>query len=443
MGNRQARYKLRKRQEDVDRALRALIDRAYHEVPHVHQRLGHAGLHPSQIAGVADLPRIPVIARRDLMSAGEEGFLRRSCERERLVVRHTTGTTGEPLAVYLSRTENLFRRLSLLDTFRRYTRLPVPLTLVDVGPESKDNATDPVHRIGPIQIVRLFRAMPLGAQIEQLRKHPPTILEGRPSTLWLLAKAYQEQGLTAPRPRHIFSYAEMLYPPVRTLLEETFGAPVADLYNSEEIGNIAWQCPKDPEIMHPNTSTCWLEAVNDDGKTVPEGTIGRLVVTNLYNHTMPFIRYEMGDRGALLPSETCACGFVGPRMRLTEGRDENFFVLPDGRRVTPRLAFDAVNAGFPHDDPSWSMIRAIRVFQIVQTQVDEIMVRVVPGPSYDEKIWALVHRRVQTLHPDLRLRVELVDDLTPPAGRKFQQVLGMLDTPWNRIRNAASTAAHE
>ena len=431
------RFKPRKGVTDVNRAVRSILISAYREVPYYHDLMLRVGLHPSQISGTEDLPRLPITSRKELMAAGERSFLRRSCDRNRLVVRHTTGTTGEPIAVYMSWLENMFRRLTLLDAFRRYVRLRPPLTLVDVGPERKDRSTQPVHHAGPIKIVRLFRTMPLDEQIETLQQITPMVIEGRPSSLWQLTGALRDRGIRPPRPRLIISYAEMLYPHVRKLLEKTFECRVADFYNCEEIGNVACQCPENPDLMHPNPATGWLETVDEKGNPVSYGQVGRLVITNLYNRTMPFIRYDLGDRGALLPPGLCSCGFHGPAMRLTEGRDENFFVLPDGRQITPRLAFDVVNAAFPHNDPTWKHIEAIRVFQIIQTKPDLIVVKVVPGPAYSESLWPKVRESVRQLHPSMRLEIEIVEGLTPAPGKKFHQVLGNLETPWNRTRDPA------
>jgi hypothetical protein len=117
-------------------------------------------------------------------------------------------------------------------------------------------------------------------------------------------------------------------------------------------------------------------------------------------------------------------------MRLTEGRNENFIVLPDGREITPRLMFEVVNSAFPHDMPGWSMIEAIRTFQIIREANDLIVVKVVPGPAYSESLWHAVEKNISTLHPAMRLEVVIVEDLKPAPGKKFHQVLGKLNTRW-------------
>ena len=431
-----ARLRLRKRSADVDAALRALLASSWRGVAFYRDLWERAGVRPDSVRTVSDLKRLPITYRGDLTACETKRILHTSHRRRSLVTRHTTGTTGEPVSVTLSPAENLFRRLTLLDAFHRYIRFRLPLSLIDVGPERKDRATRSEQWIGPVRIVRVFRDMSPDEQVDRLLQAGSGILEGRPTPLWELARALRDRGVRPPRPRQIVSYAEMLYPHVRGLLEETFDAPVADLYNCEEVGNVAWECPDHPGTMHPNPATCWLEVVDPNDRPLPYGQTGRILVTNLYNHTMPFIRYETGDLGAILEPAHCSCGFHGPRMRLAEGRDEDFFVLPDGREITPRLAYDAVNAALPHNDPDWRHVDAMRAFQIIQEATDLVTVKVVPGPSYSADLWPPVQDHLRTLHPSMRLTVDLVEDLDVGPGEKFHQVVSRLDSRWARERHA-------
>ena len=90
---------------------------------------------------------------------------------------------------------------------------------------------------------------------------------------------------------------EVLDEQTRSLLAKAFAGKIVDYYNAEEIGNVAYECPDDHEKMHVNTGSCILEILNDQGVSKGLGEEGRIVVTNLFNHTMPFIRYDLGDRG--------------------------------------------------------------------------------------------------------------------------------------------------
>lgn len=429
------RFLLRKNKNDVDRAIRYIISHAYTKVPFYRHAYNKAEVNPADIRKAENLIHLPVTRRLDMMVAGPAEYISHGLSYKNLVVRHTTGTTGTPITVYKNKLEELFRKITIIDAYRRNTPLTIPMTLVNVGPERKDGSTKIFEKIGPITIVKLFRDIPMEEQVSILMSVKPTIMGGRPSVYWDLANALREKGIVPPSPRLITGGAEVLFPHVRKLLEDVFRCRVADYYNCEEGGNLAWECPANPELMHPNTATVWIESVNQQGFSVPYGKEGNLIITNLYNYSMPFIRYETGDRGILLEPGKCTCGFDGPVMRLTEGRNENYIVLPDGREISPRIMFNVVNTGFPHDKKDWNMIDALHIFQIIQESSDLIEIKVVPGPAYSDSLWRTVEDNIKKLHPAMRLKVTIVDDLRPEPGKKFHQVLGKLSSRWKCERN--------
>ena len=429
------RLKLRKSAGDVDRAVRFMIRHAARHVPFYRDAWHLAGVRPSEIRGAADLPRLPLTAREDLLLSGAARFLHGDAGHRRLVSQHTTGTTGTPVVVHMSRVEARFRTLTLLDSFRRNAKLALPMTIVDVGPQQKDRATRPVLRAGLVTVVRLFSSTPLEEQIDILQRHRPTLIEGRPSTLWALAKGLQVQGIRPHRPKLLVSFAEVLFPHVRTLLGEVFDCRVVDYYNCEEVGNLAWECPLHPDTMHVNTSTAWVEVVGANGEPLPYGAIGEVVVTNLYNATMPFVRYALRDRASLLEPALCACGYEGPSMRLLEGRDEDFFVLPDGREISPRAVYAILNGALPVGGIGGVLARSLLGLQIVQESSDLVVVRVIPGPEYAESIWAQFEHDLLGLCPSLRVQVRCVDSLeSGTPGTKFRSILSCVHGPWQALR---------
>ncbi len=425
------RFKLRKRAGDVDRAVRWIVRHANDHIPFYARTFARAGVQIDAIRGAADLPGLPVVRRDDLLTAGTQGFLRAGADVRALVCKHTTGTTGTPVSVYMTRTEALFRTLSLLDAYRRNVRIPPAFTLVDVGPERKDHATRSTQRVGPVRIVRLFRSLPVAEHVALLRRTRPTLIEGRPSMLWQVARALEAEGVTAIRPCLVISYAEVLYPHVREVLERVFSCRVVDYYNCEEAGNLAWECPDRPGIMHPNPATVCLEVVGPDGRAARCGVEGSVVITNLFNATMPFVRYAMGDRAMLVEPDHCSCGFRGAAMRLVGGRDEDFFVMPDGREISPRVIYDVVNTALPSGGIGDVLAQAIRTFQIVQEECDRIVVRVVPGPQYSDDLWRKLPDSIRALHPAVRVEVTRVDALESESGGKFRQVTSRVRSSWH------------
>jgi phenylacetate-CoA ligase len=80
--------------------------------------------------------------------------------------------------------------------------------------------------------------------------------------------------------------------------------------------------------------TQYIEILNDEGQAVKPGEEGRVIVTALYNHAMPFIRYELGDRVLLKSSKK------GPYQVIERivGRTNDIAILPSGKK-SPGLTF--------------------------------------------------------------------------------------------------------
>ncbi len=253
--------------------------------------------------------------------------------------------------------------------------------IVDVGVEQGKTGTDIAQWLRLVRVERIFREDSITEQVLHMSSTSPGLIEGRPSSLWALALEARLQGISLPKPQLVASFGEALYPHVRQLLEELFGCCVADFYNCEEVGNVAWECPCHPDQMHVNPATTVLEVVDDDGKPVSRGQVGRVILTNLYNCTMPFIRYDIRDRAEILSAGNCDCGFSGQSIRLIEGRDEDFFLLPDGRQVSPRKAYEAIAAVLPFKDLGNDLFLAIHGFQIIQEAPDFVTVNVIAGPT--------------------------------------------------------------
>jgi phenylacetate-CoA ligase len=157
-------------------------------------------------------------------------------------------------------------------------------------------------------------------------------------------------------PRRILTMAEPLLPETRKAAEETWHAPVANMWGTSEAGVTAIGCFKGTG-MHLTDDLVIVEAVDADGDPVPAGVRSHKVyVTNLFNHLMPLIRYEISDEIALL-EEPCACRSVHQRIADIEGRNDDTFVYSDGVSVHPHL-FRSILAREP----------AISEYQVQQTQ---------------------------------------------------------------------------
>jgi phenylacetate-coenzyme A ligase PaaK-like adenylate-forming protein len=104
----------------------------------------------------------------------------------------------------------------------------------------------------------------------------------------------------------VTSQGEPLARPERELLAATWRSPVCEVYTLSECGGVAATCVGGE--LHVCDDTIIVEPVDAEGRPVAPGEpAAKWYLTNLYNATLPLIRYEVDDP-VTLGAGTCACG---------------------------------------------------------------------------------------------------------------------------------------
>jgi len=425
------RFKPRKSQRDIDGVIAYLVRSSYANVPALRRRFDEAGITPREITGAGTLHRLPVVHRQAFSGEPIAPHLHRRAEPRRCRVTTTTGSTGEPLTVLASRAEAWFRRYLIYRVVSEAAHTGLPLRILEFASGISHRMARPVVRWGPVTVVRVPATAQTEDELRLMRTHRPHVVEGFPTRLARFAQDVGAADLGAWRPRAVFTRGEMLHEAARIRIGAVFDCPVIDLYNCEEIGNVAWECPEHPRRYHINTDACLLEVVSDDGGLLPEGEEGRIVLTNLYNCTRPFVRYAIGDRGVLASREAvpCDCGARTPILAALSGRDMDAIALPDGRRVVPVIIATIVDNAVTALTADGSYPEGLRRYQLVQDEVGAVRLRVVLSPDARLDLEEILLPPLQALHPDLRLTIERVDDIPLEPGGKFREVVCRVRAP--------------
>ena len=146
---------------------------------------------------------------------------------------------------------------------------------------------------GPMRTTRLPATLPFEEIVAGLRRVDPAMILGYPSVLDRLATE-QEAGRLQLRLRGLTCSSENLVPEVRARLERAFGLPVVNLYGSTE-GLIGVSAPGEAPLNSASDG-CIVEPVDGDDQPVGPGEpSASILVTNLYNHVQPLIRYRIED----------------------------------------------------------------------------------------------------------------------------------------------------
>ncbi len=231
----------------------------------------------------------------------------------------------------------------------------------------------------------------------------PVILYGYTSWIVELAKQVRK-GVSVPSVFALVATGEGIGARDRQMIEDVFQAPFYTTYATRELGWLGFECEK--KRMHVNEEWAYLEIVDAQGRRLPDGLEGRIVVTTFDNTVMPFIRYDIGDRGSI-DVDACSCGRT-LRTITFSGRQSDIIDLGDGHTLS---LLDIS----PLFDAYWD---AVHQYQIVQTAPLDFTLRINPGPSFNDRREALQNRIRRSLHPNARLEWETVDRIEPAKSGK-------------------------
>jgi len=380
-----------------ERKLRAVVEHAYANVPYYRDRFDSTGIRPGDIRSLDDLRHLPITSKADLRAAGRDAVLARGQDPKALVAAQTSGSTGEPFTVYMSRAEFGLRKMAqrralLVNGWRPRDRMTA------LGPYRSSSYT--LHqRLGLYRLHRIPLHLPVDRQIAELRASAPTILLTYPSVLTAVLERAGGRLADLCRPRMLVTGAECFD---AALAERCFdGLPAlkhVNVYGSVETGRIAWQCQAQTGL-HVSADTLILEIRPLEGAILdPEMALGETVITMLNSRSMPLIRYRLGDLARLLATP-CSCGLHFPLMSAPVGRASDVIRLPSGRAVSP-LALSTGIRTFP----------GIQRFQIVQRARDHLQIDLMAPGGLSEPDRLALARLLQTrLGEPVRLNLRLVD----------------------------------
>lgn len=195
---------------------------------------------------------------------------------------------------------------------------------------------------------RLDATAPIELLARRLNELHPRVVSTYPSVGRALAMEQLEGRLTI-YPDVVFSGAEVLTPAVRGLMESAWGSGrVFDHYGATETGSIAAECQR--HRLHLAEDLLVVEGVDRQNRPVPPGiATDKLLVTVLFRHTQPLIRYEISDR-VVFSGSGCDCGLPWRVLEQVEGRDEEMLRLPaaeGGTREVHPVVFEGILDNLP------------------------------------------------------------------------------------------------
>jgi phenylacetate-CoA ligase len=240
------------------------------------------------------------------------------------------------------------------------------------------------------------------------RARPQTIVAYASMLAHFVTYLDEKQILDLPAPDGIITSTDMLFPHQRALIERVFRTSVYDRYGCREVATIAAECAEH-QGMHINTDRLIVEFVDEAGRPVEPGQPGRVVVTDLFNYAMPFIRYDIGDV-AIPDTKHCPCGRGLPLMKELIGRYADILRTPDGQFVSASALTTVL-----HKVPG--LVQS----QLVQKAMNWLQVNTVRYPDYDAASEAIFAQHLAKFFgPKMRITFNYVDEIPKAASGKIR-----------------------
>lgn len=295
----------------LDEQLQVVVRRAFSDAPAVRTIFEEAGLNPLDIPSVADLDKVPIVRKDQLVD-----------------LQRAQPPFGGFLAVPIA-------------SLRRIYQSPGPLydpqgDVLDYWRWAQALHAAGFHQADVVQNTASYHLTPLGfmfddglraigctvlpagpgntaIQLEMMRELGVTGYTGVPSYLMSLVQQAENQGLEWQRDFRLtkaFMAGEPFPPSLRRALADR-GIVARDGYGTAEAGCLGYECGAAPGWHTPYDAIVQVVDLNT-GQALPPGREGEIVVT-LLETTYPLIRFGTGDLSAF-HAEPCPCGRTTPRL---------------------------------------------------------------------------------------------------------------------------------
>jgi len=398
--------------------LREIVAHAYDNVPFYRKRFKEVGFTPNDLRRKEDLSKIPVVTKDEIRRNFSQ-ITATNIDRNRWKIDSTSGSSGEPLVFYRDTitddlkvaSDILFNSWCGVELGDRILWITHPRQIklrnsTEYFIRVLWNKTTDLHWLS-VSDIQEANAVAVTKFVDKIK---PRCLYGYTSGLLMLARCLSRRDI------HSYSYikaivssAETLSPFSKKVIQETFDCGIFNRYGLRELGgSVAQDCERH-EGLHVNTELYLMEVARD-GQGVSSGERGQILVTDLHNMVMPFIRYQTGDIG-LYEEPFCSCGRGFPTIRTIVGRETEFINIrtPSGKIITHPGYFFVLG----------DFVKYIKQFQFIQEKLDELIVKVVPYGAFSSDLSENIKKFLSySFGTEMKVTLEIVDEIPPERSGK-------------------------
>ncbi len=365
--------------------LHSVIEYAYSNIPGYKRKFEEIGLKPSDIRTIEDLKYLPITKREELQDNND--FVNHKLVSGTL---YTGGSTGTSLKYYESQLSMVIRNEAHLRGWKwggfeynmKYCILKSAQKIQQHG--------------GCLHLAGDLTEENLRENLAAIQNFKPQHLKGYVGSLYIFARFCLDNNVRIEGLISVIPSSENLYEYQRQTMEKAFGCKVFEEYCCNDGGACAWEC-EERDGLHYVMERAIIEEVQ-----------GKMIVTDLWNLAMPFIRYENGDSVQFLDKE-CSCGRQLPLIKV-KGRTNDIIITRNGIITPSFLIHHGIGlVGVDKEKPNFRS--GFRAVQYVQKPGNILDVNIVKNS------WCTIHdienfqKDLAEFMGDLQININFVNEI--------------------------------
>lgn len=399
-----------------EKALQNLILHSYHNVDHYKNIFKDIGLSDGNIVNLTRFHELPLLTKEKINNHGEN-LISKDHNKRKSFYNHTGGSTGEPMRfiqdlnyIEYSSSSNYYYYKNILNIEEPYVK---KITLWgserDIFKGSIGLKSKIVNYFTNTVILNSFRMSTedMEKYIKKINSYKPDLIRGYSGSLYELCKYAKSKEIDIHSPDVLVGSAETLRDEMRNMIEEVFKTKIYNFYGSREVSNLAGECKEG--LMHILPRNI-IEVVDEKNKPVSNGETGKVIVTNLFNYSMPFLRYENGDMATLGPKK-CKCGNPLPTLEKIDGRLFESFILRDGTIISGEYFVQLIGVYCNEGN--------INKFQVIQKDYNNLKILVV-STLLNKKTLQDINKKIRlVMGQNCHIEWEFVSEIEKTSSGKF------------------------
>jgi len=396
--------------------LKRLLDHAYQNVPYYNRLFKDMGVTPNDIRNFDNFKAIPILTK-GIIRENFDNLIATNIPKNKLIPNSTGGSTGEPLHFYQDHQYEVWADAARIRGWYQIAGCEMGDTCAVLWGDMR-GVNENFSLFDRVYLFCRYGEIPLNAfNLSEERKREfwkwcqllkPKLLRGYVTALRDFAEFIIEKKLPIPKLKGVILCAETVNKETQNYIENVFHAPSYNTYGGRELSLMAMEC-SEKNGLHEVSENNYIEFEKIGLKGYEFA--GNLVITNLNNYAMPFIRYRIGDIGIPSSIESCKCERGLPLIKKVIGRTTEVFVFNDGTRIAGEM--------FIHLMKDF----AIKEYQFIQTSDSKVVLRIKKSDSISNGLKKRIQETYRKYLPEkVTLDFEEVDSIEKTPTGKFKFV---------------------